>query len=102
MAPDFVSFAGVLWLKARRQSAKITDEELSRIGWDLDEKGYIPPAKYLEKKYADELKTYNSRNSNSKAGTIKTWSQLVSVADKDHVRGMRRLLSRCAEKRTRP
>jgi hypothetical protein len=58
----------------------------------------LPPSKYLEGKYAMDLKAFNSRNSNSKLGPIKTWSELISCGDKDHLRGMRRLLSRCAEK----
>jgi hypothetical protein len=108
LAADFVDFAGGLWLNAKRQNpgsrsgskalSKATNDELAAIASSLDSKNYIPPAKYLERQFAHELMSYNSRNSNSKAGAIKTWSQLVSVADKDHLRGMRRLLSRCAEK----
>ena len=41
---------------------------------------------------------FNSRNSNSKLGPITTWSKLISCRDKDLLRGMRRLLYRCAEK----
>ena len=60
----------------------------------------ITPTAYLEGRYAQELKTFNSRNSNSRTGAIKTWSQLVANSDKDHLRGMRRLLSRSAKKRS--
>ncbi len=103
----FVESAGRLWLNAQRQSSasrsgsmvsRVTDEELRGIASSLDSECYIPPADYLEKKCAEELRSFNSHNSNSKTGAIKTWSRLVSIADKDHLRGMRRLLSRCAEK----
>jgi hypothetical protein len=108
LASDFVDFAGELWLTNQHRNSrsrsnakaqlKATDGELGAMAALLDGKDYVPPAKYLERKAADDLKSYNSRNSNSKTGVIKTWSQLVSVADKDHLRGMRRLLSRCAKK----
>jgi hypothetical protein len=108
LALDFVTFAGMLWLKAERQVVasqqvtralpRVTLEKLTVIAASLDGKGYVPPAKYLEKTSARELRKYNSRHSNSKNGTIVTWVRLVSVADKDHLRGMRRLLSRCAKK----
>ena len=94
---DFVRFAGGLWLKARRQKGvKVSEQQLAQIAAELDAKGYGRPADYLEGSCAKELKTYNSRNSNSKIGPIQTWVQLVSHADKDHLRGMRRRLSRCA------
>jgi hypothetical protein len=101
---DFVGFAARLWLEATRDSgqAKVSIKQLTQIGSKLDEKGYVPPADYLEGRYAKELKAFNSRNSNSKTGAIQTWSRLVSLADKDHLRGMRRMLSRCAEKQTVP
>jgi len=98
-ACDFVRLAGSLWLKARRQNGvKISEQQLAQIAAELDAKGYRPPADYLEGSCAKELKTYNSRNSNSKVGPIQSWAQLVFHADKDHLRGMRRLLSRCAKK----
>jgi hypothetical protein len=94
---DFVSFAGGLWLQARRQEGvKVSEQQLAQIAAELDAKGYGPPADFLERSCATELKTYNSRHSNSKVGPIQTWVQLVSHADKDHLRGMRRRLSRCA------
>ena len=104
LACDFVGFAARLWLEATRDSgqAKVSIKQLAQIGSKLDEKGYVPPADYLEGRYAKELKAFNSRNSNSKTGAIQTWSRLVSLADKDHLRGMRRMLSRCAEKQTVP
>jgi hypothetical protein len=101
---EFVVFAGNLWRNAlgRNSQTKVSNEELSQIGAKLDERGYIPPAKFLEASYANELKAFNSRNSNSRSGAIKTWSQLVSFADKDHLRGMRKLLSRCAKNQPLP
>jgi hypothetical protein len=97
---EFVRFAGKLWQDAKSQSSRsaITHEQLLQIASQLDGPGHVPPADYLEKRFAEELKAFNSRHSNSKHGAIKTWSRLVSTADKDHLRGMRRLLSRCAEK----
>jgi hypothetical protein len=97
---DFVDFAGKLWLDAREQSgnASVTGEQLNQMATSLDEQQYVPPAKYLESSCATELKAFNSKNSHSKIGPIQTWSRLVALGDKDHVRGMRRLLSRCAEK----
>jgi hypothetical protein len=99
LSREFVQFVGKLWLDARRQSiaAKVTHNQLTAIAIELDKNGYTPPAKYLEKKYADALKEFNSHNSNSQRGPIKTWSQLVEIADKDHLRGMRKLLSRCSK-----
>ena len=58
--------------------------------------GHLPPAAYLEGKCAQEIKYSNRRNSNSKIGPVMTWLELVSRGDKDHLRGMRRLLSRCS------
>jgi len=98
LAREFLDFAGRLWLEVRH--SPVSRNQLRQIASELDQKGFIPPADYLEGSYARELKLFNSRNSNSKVGAIKTWTQLVTVGDKDHLRGMRRLLSRCAEKRT--
>lgn len=111
---DFIESAGRLWLKAGCQwdrprargssrihskpLSKVTDQELAAIASRLDSKGFCPPAAYLERGFADKLRKYNSHNSNSKTGVILTWSRLVSSGDKDHLRGMRRLLSRCAKK----
>ena len=99
--PHFVLAAGQLWREAQSQNAprrsKVGVEELVGIASTLDSNGYTPPADYLEKKYAAALKKFNSNNSNSKTGPIKTWSQLVHFGDKDQLRGMRRLLSRCAK-----
>jgi hypothetical protein len=97
--PDrFVAVAGSLWLAARQKngSARVGDEQLLEIASNLDQQKFVPPAKYLEGRCAEDLKLFNSKNSNSKTEPILTWAQLVAIADKDHVRGMRRLLSRCA------
>lgn len=101
--PDrFVGVAGSLWLAARQKngSAKVSNGQLREIASNLDENQFVPPARYLESDCAMKLKAFNSKNSNSKTGPIMTWSQLVTFADKDHVRGMRRLLSRCAAQTT--
>ena len=103
LAQNFVDFAGSLWLGATHYSGgKVSTDQLRQIASELDARGYSPPAEYLEGDYAKELRAFNSRHSNSKIGTIKTWSQLVSLDDKDHLRGMRRLLSRCATKQSPP
>lgn len=95
---DFIALAGGLWLEAKAQEGgRVSEGRLVQIAARLDAEGYQPPAEFLEAKCAKELKTYNSRNSNSKIGPITTWAELVSHADKDHLRGMRRRLSRCAE-----
>lgn len=99
VAQLFVVCAGTLWRRAISEShTKVSDDQLRQIAFALDEAGHVPPSSYLEGKYARELKDFNRRNSNSKIGPLKTWSQLVSHGDKDHLQGMRRLLSRCAEK----
>jgi len=95
----FVIRAGTLWQKAISDSpAKVSNDQLRQVAASLDADGYLPPGEYLEGECAIELKAFNSRNSNSKFGPIKTWSELVSRGDKDLLRGMRRLLSRCAKK----
>jgi hypothetical protein len=95
----FVECAGTLWQKATSDShSNVRVDKLRQIASALDAADYLPPSVYLEGKYGIELKAFNSRNSNSKLGPIKTWSELISCGDKDHLRGMRRLLSRCAVK----
>jgi hypothetical protein len=96
---SFVVYAGTLWRKAISGSyANVSDDQLGEIASALDAAGQLPPSAHLEGKYARELKAFNSRNSNSKTGPVKTWSQLISLGDKDLLRGMRRLLSRCAKR----
>jgi hypothetical protein len=95
----FVIRAGTLWQKAVSDGpAKVSNDQLRQMAASLDDDGYLPPGEYLEGVCARELKAFNSRNSKSKIGPIKTWLQLVSLDDKDYLRGMRRLLSRCAKK----
>jgi hypothetical protein len=96
---SFTVCAGALWRKAISDShTQVSDDQLRQIASALDAAGHLPPSAHLEGKFAQELKAFNSRNSNSKIGSVKTWSQLVSLGDKDHLRGMRRLLSRCARR----
>jgi hypothetical protein len=95
----FVTCAGTLWRQAiSNGETKVSDDQLRQIASALDEARYLPPSAHLEGRFAEELKAFNSRNSTSKTGPVKTWSELISLGDKDHVRGMRRLLSRCATK----
>jgi hypothetical protein len=99
LAQPFVSHAGMLWRNAISDShAKVSDDRLRQIASALDAAGHLPPSAYLEGNCAQELKAFNSRNSNSKTGPVRTWSRLLSLGDKDLLRGMRRLLSRCARK----
>jgi hypothetical protein len=98
LCQPFVIYAGTLWQKALENHSKISLDQLCQIASALDAAHHRPPSAYLEGKYAEELKSFNSRNSNSKIGPINSWSDLVSRGDKDLLRGMRRLLSRCAEK----
>jgi len=103
LAPDFVDFAGALWSEATLHGhVNASAEQLRQIASKLDANGYLPPAEYLEGRYAKELRAFNSRHSNANVGVIRTWSHLVSLDDKDHLRGMRRLLSRCATKQRPP
>lgn len=95
----FVLLAAELRSKAILESGgSVSLDQLCQIAAQLDGARHLPPAAYLEGRYAQEVKDFNSRHSNSKIGPIKTWAQLVSHGDKDHLRGMRRLLSRCAKK----
>jgi hypothetical protein len=93
---DFIHFAGRLWTEVKGNSVRLDDRGLEEIASRLDAKKYVPPTAYLEGKVAKELKAYNSKNANSKSGPIMTWRRLLQFGDKDQVRGMRRMLSRCA------
>jgi hypothetical protein len=96
---SFVLLAGRLWRRAiSANKTRVSDTQLRQIAADLDAAGYPPPSQYLEHKCAQQLRIFNSRNSNSKTGPILTWSALVSHGDKDFVRGMRHLLSRCSQR----
>jgi hypothetical protein len=95
----FIECAGALWQKATSDGhSDVPVDRLRQIASVLDAANHLPPSAYLERKFATELKAYNSRNSKTRTGPIKTWSELISRGDKDHLRGMRRLLSRCAKK----
>jgi hypothetical protein len=99
LSQDFVVCAGTLWRTAILQSGTyVSVDRLREIASALDAAAHLPPADYLEGKYAKDVKQFNSRHSNSKTGPLLTWSKLVSHGDKDHIQGMRRLLARCADK----
>jgi len=96
---EFVLYAGRPWQDAiSREEGTVTIGPLRDIAAALDQAGYLPPSAYLEGKFAKEIRLFNSRNSNSKNGPVRTWFGLVSRGDKDHIRGMRRLLSRCSRR----
>jgi hypothetical protein len=80
----------------------VSNDQLRKIAVALDEASHLPPAAYLEGKCAEEIRFFNSRNSNSKIGPVQTWLELVRRGDKDHLRGMRRLLSRCSRRLNDP
>jgi hypothetical protein len=100
LAKEFTDSAAALWHSAMllAKGKVVSNRQLAEIAVKLDERGYVPPADYLEESHAQQLKTHNRRNSHSRIGPVKTWSGLVSLADKDLLRGMRRLLSRCARR----
>jgi hypothetical protein len=99
ISEDFIAYAGGLWLNAIVGAGNtVPNHRLREIAVALDKAGYLPPAKYLEGRCAQEIKDFNSRNSNSRIGPVQTWSELVSRGDKDHIRGMRRLLSRSSKR----
>jgi hypothetical protein len=79
----FVECAGRLWQKATSDGYNsVPVDKLRQIASALDAADYLPPSVYLEGKYGIELRAFNSRNSNSKLGPIKTWSQLISCGAK--------------------
>lgn len=99
---DFAARAGDLWRTAMQATGtKVSAEHLRQIASELDSSHFLPPADYLEQSVATLVRRFNTANSNSKRGPIKTWSKLIEYGDKDHLRGMRRLLSRCARNRSR-
>jgi hypothetical protein len=103
-AADFCARAGELWTEALKHATgkKVSADQLAEIASELDRLKFVPPGEYLESSFASQVKTFNRNHSNAKRGPIKTWSKLVEHADKDHLRGMRKLLSRCAKSFRRP
>jgi|GEM_PF-4750326 len=101
---EFTILAGDLWRAAKsenkptRSPTKISLLQLASIALELDQGGFTPPSKYLEGKIVKELLSYNSRNSRTQKGSIQTWVELVNSGDSDFITGMRKLLSRCANK----
>lgn len=93
---SFVVCAGTMWRKAISDARRVSRAQLAHIASKLDAAKHLPPADYLEDRYAQEVKAFNSRHSRSTGGPLITWSLLVANGDKDHLQGMRRLLSRCA------
>lgn len=94
----FAIRAGRLWHDAKGTSSRVSIDALEHIAAELDRHGFVPPANYLEKTDAEKIMLYNRNHSNSKQGPITSWADLVRIGDKDHLRGMRRLLYRCASK----
>jgi len=92
----FVECAGRLWGKNQDTKRRVSKQKLLTIADCLDKKGYTPPKNYLEKRVADELKDFNSKNARTASGSITCWKSLVNSGDKNFVAGMRKLLSRCA------
>jgi hypothetical protein len=98
---NFTILAASLWKQKQGPNGRVSINDLKAIADIFDSQKFTPPADYLEKKGAKELKARNSRNANSKsAGAIRTWSALVTRGDKDDLRAMRRVLVRCASKQS--
>lgn len=94
---SFIVCAGTLWRRAMSNGGtRVSTTQLAQIALDLDAAKHLPPGDYLEDRCAREVRAFNSRNSRTKIGPLLTWSQLVVNGDKDHLQGMRHLLSRCA------
>jgi hypothetical protein len=55
---NFVSFAGGLWREAIAQNrgARVSSSQLQKIASSLDNGQYVPPAKYLEKSCANQVR----------------------------------------------
>ena len=98
LLPEFVRFAGELWKQKQSATSRVSINDLLWIAQQLDTRGYKPPADYLEKTAARDLKNNNSKNAHSKAGPILSWSDLVAKGDRNWNRAMRRVLCRCAGK----
>lgn len=95
---DFEALARDLWKTAQStDGATVSHTQLKQIAREFDNSRFIPPADYLERHSAKKIKEFNRNHSHSKVGPIRTWSKLVECGDKDHLRGMRRMLSRCAK-----
>jgi hypothetical protein len=95
---EFVTFAAALWNGSKCVSGRVSRENLLRIAEKLDAAEYGPPAEYLEKQSAQELRRSNSKSARSKVGPLLRWVALVNHDDKNQLRAMRKLLSRCAGK----
>jgi hypothetical protein len=92
----FVEFAGRLWKEGQSTKGRVSNQKLLEIASSLDKERYTPPKDYLEKKVAEELRDFNSKNARTASGPITCWKLLVTNKDKDLIAGMRKLLSRCA------
>jgi hypothetical protein len=98
---DFDALAGQSFqehLCGRAQRGRVSSEDLLKIAIILDDAKFVPPLELLERKARAQLAEYNSKNARRKPGPILTWRQLVESRNRVLLRGMRRRLSRAAEK----
>ena len=92
---EFDALAGRLWLEELNGSKRVTSDGLRRIAAKLDESEYKKPSDHLEKKAADALRIYNRNYGNAPTKKILSWTHLVDRGEKNQVRAMREVLSRC-------
>jgi hypothetical protein len=98
---DFDALAGQSFqehLRGRAQRGRVSSEGLLKIAIILDNAKFVPPLKHLERNARAQLAEYNSKNARRKPGPILTWRQIVESRNHALLRGMRRRLSRAAEK----
>lgn len=97
--PDFQALAGRLWMEEMKGGTRVGSHGLKRIASELDVSDFKKPSDYLEGSAAKELKAHNRNYGNSSEKKIMTWTALVEEEDKDRLRAMRKVLSRCAAAR---
>jgi len=98
---DFDAFAGQSFqehLSSRAKRGRVSSEDLLKIAIILDDAKFVPPLEHLERNARAQLAEYNSKNARRRPGPILTWRQLVESRNRVLLRGMRRRLSRAAEK----
>jgi hypothetical protein len=95
LTPRLKTLAGNLWRKNQGLQRRVRPEGLLSIANELDKTPFPQPSKCFGGGLGKQLREYNSKNGNS-TRKIMTWTDLARHGDKDFVRGMRKLLSRCS------
>lgn len=96
--PEAAEFAGQVWRRRQSKTGRVSAADLRAIACELDEEGYLPPAKYLYKEARDALNDFNTKHGHAREGSIQTWKALVKQGNETIVKGMKRVLSDCANK----